>query len=164
MDADLVSRWRTRRPPFNGVTLVMPWPGVKLTDLRATVRTLLKHLKAGEHDDLETLEDWHEHDGYVKAADRSGWSELDRALQSNESFLALWPGDTFVRRGFAPRDRAWYLRISFDDDDELDNAGRPTRGTIDLTGSVTLTANVAQDVPGLERHSAAEFFDKRYAG
>ena len=146
------------------MTLVMPWPGVKLTDLRATVRTVLKHLKTGEEDDLETLEDWHEHDGYVKAADRSDWSQLDQALESDESFVALWPGDTFVRRGFVPRDRAWYLRIWFDDDDELDSYGCPTRGTIDLTGSPTLIARVAQDVPGLEQHSAGEFFDKRYAG
>jgi hypothetical protein len=68
----------------------------------------------------------------------------------------------WVRRGYAPAHRRWYLRIWFDD--ELDPENRPTRGTFDLTGPKGPVAEIDLVLPGLLRHEAGEFFDKQYAG
>jgi hypothetical protein len=165
MDEELTQRWKSRLEPFNGVTLELPSPGLSLADLRSVVETVVAVLKNGAVSvSLMTLADWHQHDAYVSQATPSRWSELLEALASDEAFLQIWPGDTFVRRAYFPSHRGWYLRIWFDDDDELDSQNRPTRGNFDVTGPEQLAAAIQGRVSGLMRHPAAEFFDHNYAG
>ena len=164
VDADLIERWRKRKKPFDGVTLVLPWPGVPLDQLRADIRLVIADLQPRAGGRIETLEDWHEHDGYVKPGMAVDWASITDALDSDEAFLRLWPGDTFVRRGYTPEHRDWYLRIWFDDDDTLDAVGRPTRGAFDLTCQPDLATSISSRMPGLEQYPAADFFDRGYAG
>ena len=165
MDADLIARWRARRQPFAGSVLVLPWPGVSLADLRQMLSRIVAVLETSDgRAPLETLEDWHEHDGYPFASKACRWQDLHVALSSNADFLQLRPGDTFVRRGYLPQKRTWYLRIWFDDDDELDSENRPTRGTLDLSGDDELVELLHAKIPALERHNAGEFFDRNHAG
>ena len=165
VDAEFTDRWRNRREPFNGITLEMPWPGKLLGDLRSALRQVVDVLQKRDGGHLlYTLEDWHQHDGYVMSAALSNWVDVLDSLSSDEAILRKWPGDTYVRRGYFPDHRGWYLRIWFDDDEELDELDRPTRGTFDLTGPEDLTSLLYAKIPGLETHPAAAFFDEKYAG
>lgn len=165
MNAELAERWRSRAKPFDGATVELPRPGLPLADLRHRLIRVVAELRAqADTSALETLEDWHEHDGYVKAGMATKWDSLTDALASDDALLQLWPGDTFVRRGYVPPNFEWYLRIGFDDDNELDDLNPPTRGTFDLTCHTSLADAVAKHIPGLVRHSAGEFFDRGWAG
>src|SRR5439155_15115136 len=76
VDADLIERWRKRKKPFDGVTLVLPWPGVPLDQLRADIRLVIADLQPWAGDRIERLEVWHEHDGYVNPGMALGWATM----------------------------------------------------------------------------------------
>lgn len=85
MDSEFDMRWRQAEAPFDGMTISLT-DFVPLSTLRSMLIVAVSVLHAHcPHAPLFRLEDWHEHDGYVKEATPTTWQELQAALASMEA-------------------------------------------------------------------------------
>jgi hypothetical protein len=125
--------------------------------------------------DLYRLLDWHEHDGYINAATSCDWEELRSLVTSAERLEARFRlGDTYVREGFFPAERDFYLRFYVPDayDNPFyqhDDPDLVPYGTLDVTGPESLITPIAEAMEAVagsnvEVMSAKEFFDRSYSG
>ena len=175
MDAEFERRWRSRLPPFDGVTLTLP-DYVALPLLQQILHIVVECLFAYRPDAfLYRLLDWHEHDGYVTEASPSSWQELRLLASSSKRLEAQFRrGDTYVREGFFPVERDYYLRFYVPDADDNplfheDEANHLEYGTLDVSGPQSLVTAIAsaiqvvEDIP-IEVVSSEGFFAQRYGG
>ena len=169
MTEELEQRWREGASPFNGQTVTFSSEDlVPLTPLRHALLAVVSRLQQGSPDvPLFTLEDWHEHDGYVAGSKPTSWANLFSALASDETLLSLSQGDWDVRRGFFPATCDFYLRVYIPAD--YDNDYPERRGDFDVTCASELAnelAEIAARASGLPVASqdAKGFFDRRYGG
>jgi len=85
MDGEFVRRLRSRRTPFDGVTVTTE-EMLLLSELQkpliSVARIQHSHWRASS---LHKLVDWHEHDGYETNAEPSSWKELFAFLVSKQT-------------------------------------------------------------------------------
>jgi len=169
MNGALEQRWRDGSAPFSGQTLAFasedltPLPTLRLALLAVVSRLQELWPEAA----LCTLDDWHEHDGFINEAKPTSWQYLFPALASKQTLLALSHGDFDVRRAFFPSTYDFYLRVYIPED--YDNGYPERRGDFDVTcapGLAAELADLAASASGLSvaRHGAQDFFDRRYGG
>lgn len=174
MDAEFEIRWRDGRSPFDGTTVALT-EYVPLATLREALVIAVRHLR--EYRPTATLwrlEDWHAHDGYVTEAELSTWQELDSMLISIEGMKAASTGDTYVRRGYFPAERDYYLRLYVPDayDNPVHEHHDPDLvdyGLFDLTCQSPMAKLIAEEISAtgtqwIELVPAKEFFDRSYSG
>jgi len=166
MTGELERRWRAALTPFDGLTVasasadLTPLPALRLA-LLAVASALRQRWPEPA---LFTLDDWHEHDGFLSAARPASWQDLSDALASDKALLTLSHGDSEVRRAFFPATYDFYLRVYVPDD--FDNGYPERRGDFDLTCGAGLAADLAASacaVP-LAVCEAKGFFDRRHGG
>jgi len=165
--SELERRWRSGSPPFDGLTVAFasedltPLPALRLA-LLALVSRLQTHWPEAA---LFTLDDWHEHDGFINAAKPTSWQYLSAALASDKALSALSQGDWDVRRAFFPATYDFYLRVYIPADCGNDYPER--RGDFDVTCGPSLAAELADlaafagGLP-IAECDAKGFFDRRY--
>jgi hypothetical protein len=113
------------------------------------------------------LADWHEHDGYVNAAQPTTWQELLRRVGTDETTMTFTRDDWAVRMAFFPEDNGFYLRVYIPPEDDNDYPER--RGNFDITCESELAselaslAKLATDLPIAELQ-AKPYFDHGYGG
>jgi len=165
----LEQRWRDGAAPFNGQTVLFaspdltPLPALRFALLAVVSRLQQRWLASA----LCTLDDWHEHDGFVNEAKPASWQGISAALASESALFALSHGDSDVRRAFSPPTYDFYLRVYVPA--EYDNDYPERRGDFDVTCALELAdelADLAASASGLPvvRQDARGFFDRRYAG
>ena len=97
MNNALHQRWQSGEVPFDGCT--MRFDTDELTPLPALHRALLAVVPALQERwsqaQLFTLDDWHEHDGYVNAEQPTNWQELWQRVGNNETTMAFTCGSMF---------------------------------------------------------------------
>ncbi len=169
MNEALEQRWHDGSAPFNGQTVafasadLMPLPALRLALLAIVPRLRQRWPEAA----LCTLDDWHEHDGFVNEAKPASWHDISAALASNEALLTLGCGDFDVRRAFFPPTCDFYLRVYVLA--EYDNDYPERRGDFDVTCAPELAVELAElaasasELPVVGR-AAKDFFDCRYGG
>lgn len=168
MNGAMERRWRDGSAPFSGQTLA--FASADLTPLPALRRALLavasRLQELWPEAALLTLDDWHEHDGFVNRAGPASWQDLSSALASDEALLTLSTGESYVRRAFFPDTYDFCLRVYVPAD--YDNGYPERRGDFDLTCAPGLAAELAglASAGGLPvaQHGAKGFFDRRYGG
>jgi len=161
MDSEFQKRWRERRVPFNGVTLIGPDLG--LSDLATELRPVVEFLRSHTLLPVYVLDDWHEHDGFVVTGHAIGWDEVESWIVDGKSVFAARTGDFEVRRAIFPGDYQYCLRFYVDCDEAYEDA----QGSWDLTGDRALIESLrTEGVVKQDRRtiSAAEYFDRRYGG
>lgn len=158
MDAEMDRRWRANEPPFDGVRLA-PDALLPVADLSAAITVVTDHLSRSMSPDsrLWFVEDWHEHDGYVKKAEPASW-QMIREWSKREN---LRPGDTYVRAAFFPDSRSFYFRYYVADEEP----GEAMEGEFDLTGPKPLIDSTALALAEAGYHaltieSAKLYFDR----
>jgi hypothetical protein len=174
VDSIFAEAWQKGTAPFDGVTVFLKellW----LPALRPALVAVVDQLQAlSPNGALLRNDDWHDHDGYVSEASVFSWEELRTYLASEEALKDANRGDFAVRLGVFPQGREWYLRILITTDSfgvgcpeglpACPTEELPPFGTLDLTGSESLTAAVDQQLRRREFHPARmpakEFFDK----
>ncbi len=174
MDAEMDRRRRAVLPPFDGLTVYSHClPVVPLREALASIVDDLHARSASSR--LIECHDWHEHDGAVTPSWSSSWADLRSWVRSDEGLGKRAASDDYVRTGFAPEERDWYLRIYvLSDCDFLWNlwdtelaATSVPLGMFDVTCEPRLSAHLlglahgagAEDVSAVP---AASFFDSRY--
>ena len=169
MDGELERRWRVGAPPFDGQTVSSDTKDLTpLTPLRQALLAIVSVLQERWPDaGLSTLDDWHDHDGYVSGGKPTSWANLTAALASDALALALSRRDYLVRMAFFPPTYAFYLRIYVPDASDNDYPER--RGNFDVTCAPELAAELeecAASASGLAMtlQDAKSFFDLRYSG
>ena len=169
MTSELERRWRDGSAPFNGKTVAFasddltPLPALRLA-LLALFPRLQQHRPNAA---LLTLDDWHEHDGFINEARPAAWQDLSAALASDEALLTLSQGDWDVRRAFFPPTYEFYLRIYVPS--ACDNDYPERRGDFDVTCPTSPAAELAgliASASGLPvaEYDAKGFFDRRSGG
>ena len=114
---------------------------------------------------LNTLLDWHEHDGYIVPSEHVDSAALDDALADTDRFVAWSSDDTSVRRAWYPPDFGFLLRWCVSS--EPDDWGLPygtSGGQFDITGPRHLINRLALAVPESEIIPAKDYFDEAYRG
>ena len=112
MIGELERRWRVALAPFGGQTVAFasedltPLPALRLALLAVAAALRQQWPEVA----LFTLDDWHEHDGFLSAARPASWQDLSDALTSDKALLTLSHGDSEVRRAFFPATHDFYLR------------------------------------------------------
>lgn len=174
MDAEMERRWRGGLPPFDGVTVTLE-DHVPLPVLRRLLLPVFDVLQARySHAALFTFHDWHEHDGCGLDSKPGSWEELRAILASDEALASSYARDTYVRTGFLPAGREFYLRLyvpSAGDNPHYarDDPDLVTVGTFDVTCAPDLAMELVaamEEIGGatLRLAPAREFFDARYSG
>lgn len=168
MNEVLERRWRVGQLPFNGQTVAVDAEDMTpLPTLRLALLSVVSRLhQYWPESTLLTLDDWHEHDGFVTDGKPASWQSLLACLASESSMLALSQGDWDVRRAYFPDTYEFFLRIYIPA--EYDNDYPECRGDFDVTCAADLAAELAEiiiasDLP-IARHNAKSFFDRRYGG
>ncbi len=160
--------------PFNGQTVTLK-DFVPLAQLRQAVLQVVQQLRDYRPvDALFRLDDWHEHDGYINHANPATWQELDALLTSEQTLKAASTGETYVRRGYFPAERDYYLRLYIPDtyDNPFHSDDDPNLvdyGLFDVTCQEPLAHQIAEAVGvieaiELEVIAAQAFFDRSYGG
>jgi hypothetical protein len=169
MDQEFDRRWRAALPPFDGMILSMerPLPLSRLQPLLQTAALCLHHEWRTE--ELLTLQDWHEHDGYVTTAATTRWDELLRIVSSHDHLPETCTGETYVSTAYFPGSRAFYFRISIPDAADQPQPTDEWIGTFDLTGPAWLLDRVQTAFPGATheefiREPAREYFNRTWSG
>ncbi len=169
MNQELERRWQKSSAPFHGQTVAFASEGLTpLPALRLALLAVTAHLqRQWPASVLFTLDDWHEHDGFINEARPTSWQELSLTLASDEALLTLSHGDFLVRRAFFPQTYDFYLRVYIPADYDNDHPER--RGDFDVTCTPPLAAelkHLAASASGLKlvEYSAKDFFDRRYGG
>ena len=169
MDGGLERRWREGAPPFDGQTVSFDTEDLTpLTPLRHALLAVTPLLQERWPDaGLFTLDDWHDHDGYVTVGKPASWAKLTAALASDDLFLTLSRGDYLVRMAFFPPTYVFYLRIYVPDASDNDYPER--RGNFDVTCAPELAAELAECATNasdlaMTIQGARSFFDLRYSG
>lgn len=167
MDRELEQRWRTACRPFDEAILrhedLLP-----LSRLRADAEAVVKLLASQTliHS-LRTLDDWHEHDGYITTYSVVDWAELERVVSTEASMFASRQGEDHVRRAFYPEDATWLFRFYLLDQDE-DELHPGIWGTLDLSGSGELCERALNTITtgrtDVTLGRAKQYFDHAYAG
>jgi hypothetical protein len=175
MDAEFERRRHKCLPPFDGVTLTLP-DYVSLPLLQPILSIVVEWLFAYRPDaPLYRLLDWHEHDGYITEASPSSWQELRLLAASSERLEARFHlGDTYVREGFFPAERDYYLRVYVPDPDDNplyhpDAANLIKYGTLDVSGPESLMSAIASAIEAvdditIEVVPSETFFARSYGG
>jgi len=139
VDPEFEGRWRDGRKPFDGRTLVTPLITIDL--LLAVARTVVMGLRAQRPAaSLRTLDDWHEHDGYVTSTEPASWDDVEAAIANKASFIEWTSDDDFVRRAWRDSDGTFYLRW-FRYDESIGTPPPdypPVGGSLDLTGATAM--------------------------
>jgi len=125
---------------------------------------------------LLTLDDWHEHDGYIAQSSKFSYRNIEAAIVSNDSLYASRPGDEHVFKGeFLLR----FIVIDKDADEQYPGIW----GRFDVSGSTPLMESISRRLtlfPDSVKKklpaghsaartkwvvdSAATWFDKTWAG
>ena len=121
------------------------------------------------HEPLQRFDDWHQHDGFISAAESSGWDDLDQTLSSDKSLYENRAHDDFVRRAFYDKDKTFLFRFHVADEDDDPRQYPGIWGDFDLTSSMRLIKQISLRLGGegkdqLRVIGAKQFFDERYAG
>lgn len=111
-------RWRSASPPFDESVLSVP--SEQLVDgrvpiaLRAVVAQLNRECPDAE---LRSLDDWHEHDGYLTKDAPCNWHALETLATSDETITASCSDDSYVLKLVYPKSLEFCLRFRprFDD-------------------------------------------------
>ncbi len=169
MNGELERRWRGGIVPFSGQTITIDSEDLTpLTPLRHALLAVVSRLQQRWSDAaLLSLDDWHEHDGFITVAKPISWVYLLSTLASDETLLALSHGDWAVRMSFFPKTYDFYLRVYVPADYDSDYPER--RGDFDITCASELAAELADNAAlasGLSfaNRGAKNFFDPRYSG
>jgi hypothetical protein len=95
-------------------------------------------------------------------------------LISTEDLKAAGTSDTYVRRGYFPAERDYYLRLYVPDAydnpfHEHDDPYLVDYGLFDLTCQCSMAERIAEEIGATRIHgiglvSAKEFFDRSYSG
>jgi hypothetical protein len=161
VDVELEYRWREGLPPFDGLIALSPvFPEEELRSHLQLVVGLLPQTRS-----VTTVEDWHQHDGYLAPSVVEPYDLLVAATQDTAS-LGRWSSDdTHVRRAWYADDYSFLLRWcrSTDPDDFGAPPGGPA-GLFDVSGSSQLIEHVVALVPGCRTLSAKDYFDGAWAG
>lgn len=172
MDAEFEQRWRNSRDPFDGLTVTLS-DYIPLALFQPALVAVVERLYAYRPNTrLFRLMDWHEHDGIILEAELSSWRELRSLAALKESLAACFRwGDTYVREGFFPAERDYYLRFYVPD--PCNNPHYEPHlvhsGILDVTCQHPLSTNIAEaliaaGVFNVETVPAKPFFDGRYSG
>mgnify|MGYP000943660722 CR=1 FL=1 len=114
----LDARWRSASPPFDGSVLSVP--SAQLAEGRGSIalRAVVAQLKRECPDaELRSLDDWHEHDGYLTEDEPCSWHALETLLTSDEAIAAACSDDSYVLKLVYPTSLEFCLRFRprFDD-------------------------------------------------
>jgi hypothetical protein len=168
MDQELFERWKEGRPPFDEAVLRLD-DLLPVHELRAALRNVVDDLKRtlGEPV-LIGVEDWHEHDGYITSGRATTWSEIDRALESDELLYDARHTDAYVHRAFYVAGGRFLLRFDLLEKDE-DELYPGLWGTFDLSASQLMVEEILKGLPDQVRlkvvvEGAKQYFDRNYAG
>ena len=172
MENELHQRWQQGLPPFDGET-VYTLEFVTLSNLTVPLSAVIEQLHALTGPmPLIKFDDWHEHDGFVKAGTQTSWEELLSLTTSEHALLAASTGESYVRRAFCPVDRRWLLRLDVPNRDdnpyfEHDDPKLIHYGRFDVTCEAELalklyTAAQASCPSPIIKTLAKPYFDKRY--
>jgi hypothetical protein len=171
MDRATEHCWRTKQPPFDGLTIYTDLlPTSTLIRAAAVLVDVLDHQTACQQ--LQTFEDWHEHDGYNKDGVATSWAQLRETVDDERTFREMSPEDDYVRRAWLPEDASFYLRWLWY---RAEPTSRPVEttdpaegGDLDLSASADLITEATRSLAaeGIESHvvDSAEFFNSRWAG
>jgi hypothetical protein len=168
MDLEFEHRWKAGLPPFDGSTLCLE-DLLPLSRLQPVLQLVVARLRQFQPErELFSLLDWHEHDGFVNAAEDTSWEDLEWIVSSRYRLLGACTGETYVRKGFFPADRDWYLRVYVPDDSDQPPDVPERVGDSDLTCSPVLSAEIRQDAEAstgvsLVLDGAKRYFDQ-YSG
>ena len=155
--------------PFDGQTVAIEAENLTpLPPLRQALSAVVSLLQQRwPNAVLLSLDDWHEHDGYLTGGKPTSWTALASALASEDSLVTLSTNVWEVRKAFFPETNDFYLRIYVMTD--LDDDYPEPCGDFDVTCAPTLAAELAESVLNatslpVARQEAKIFFDQRYGG
>ena len=165
MDEEMVRRWRQGLAPFDGL-LVGTDDCLPLPILRAVLIAVgrrLQHSHPEPH--LLTLQDWHEHDGYVNSARSTSWQELWETLASDDRLYASRSSEDEVSNAFFPEDRSFYWRYHLLDEYEEPDDRPGRQGWFDVTCAEPLARDLveairAKGVTEITVEPAKQYFDR----
>ena len=111
MNQSLVDRWKAAQQPFDGSVLSLYEP-IPIADLLLPVALITDELhRIYGHENLNKIQDWHEHDGYINSSSPSTWEELRSFVNSPEDLAKAYIDETHVSLGFFPESYSFYFRI-----------------------------------------------------
>lgn len=118
--------------------------------------------------ELQTAEDWLEHDGWVNEAQPTDWNTLRAAVATPEAFIEASPSDTYARRAWLGRG-AFYFRWCYYDESASPFAGDPPAGgSLDVTADTECIGEIVRELITLRvepaTHDAHQFFADRWNG
>jgi hypothetical protein len=169
MDQEFERRWRGGLLPFDGMTLYLE-SLLPFSQLQPLLQAVAHSVHHGWRDQkLLTLRDWHEHDGYITAAETTVWHNLLAIVSSPDSLLGACTGDTYVSTAFFPESRDFYLRIYVSDTHDEPEGVCERAGSFDLTGSPQLIDRTQAAVPEsagtpMSQEPARTYFDRSWGG
>jgi hypothetical protein len=110
MNEQLDQRWRQKQPPFDGEVVVFDdslTPSAMVRALQLIVQVLGKESGSEE---LRKIEDWHDHDGFIKSDELYSWAELRSAVTSVDSLRVSCSDDWMVHTLVYPVSLGFCLR------------------------------------------------------
>jgi hypothetical protein len=128
MDAVMYRRYREGLSPFDGLRVALD-DSQPLSDclplpvLRQALIAVVRRLQQDRPDaSLYTLQDWHEHDGFINQAHPTSWQEIGAKLVSDDALYDSRSQETYVSIATYPEDFSFYFRYHvLDEDEEPDN-------------------------------------------
>lgn len=114
----LDARWRSASPPFDERVLIVPSAQLVKGRVSIALRAVAAQLKRENPDaELRSLNDWHEHDGYLTKDEPYSWRALETLATSDETITASCSDDSYVLKLVYPTSLAFCLRLRprFDD-------------------------------------------------
>lgn len=165
MDQEMVRRWRQGLAPFDGLHVgtddYLPLPLLRSVLIAVGGRLQRDHPEAL----LLTLQDWHEHDGYVTSPRSTSWQELWSTLACDDRFYASRSSEDQVSNAFFPEDRSFYWRYHVLDEDEEPDYYPGRHGWFDVTCAAPLARDLveavrAEGVTEIRVQPAKQYFDR----
>ena len=165
MDATLEPLWKTGEKPFDGET-VYPLDDVFVRDAVVAIPSALDHIaQCYPTNQLFSLDDWHEHDGFVVSAKPTNIEALRAQVATLDSYVANHSDDFAVYRAIYPESLEFLLRYCLYDahDRDQDASDREVHWT--FTGGGHDVAELAKRWASynLEVTSSAKYYRERYA-
>lgn len=166
MDCTLNSLWSSGKKPFHGET-IYPADEVFVRDAIVAIPSALDHIAQHYPDcPLFSLDDWHEHDGFVTSAESTTIKALSAELSTPESYVSFHSDECAVYRAVYPETLDFVLRYSLwvADDENQPLADREVHWTFTGCGHDIAELKKRWASYHLVAEPSVKYFQSRYAG
>ena len=169
MTEQLEVAWKTSSQPFHNET-VYTEEFAPIDALQPFLKTIAAYIELSYPSALLfTLDDWHEHDGFIVPSTPLAMSDLAQHFTSTNSLYNWRSGESAVYRSVYPQTLDFLLRVHILDEDEDPKHYPGIWGSMSFTGYGVDLDEIRKRGHGVESlklklGNSKDYFDRIYAG